>query len=228
MDLPSRAARFAALGDPVRLALVDDLAASDRSPAELGERHGLASNLLAHHLGVLERAGLIERARSAGDGRRRYLRLRLEALPDLGIGVTVPAGPVLFVCTHNSARSQMAAAVWSQRFAVEAWSAGTHPAASVHPGAIAAAGRVGLDLSGARPQGMAEVPEAPALVVTVCDRAHEEVGGDPSWWHWSIPDPVEDPSPDAFDAALARVTARIDGLRTDGLRTDGLSERTER
>ena len=102
MDLVKRAGRFAALGDPVRLALVDDLAASDRSPLELGRRHDLASNLLAHHLGVLERTGLVERIRSTGDRRRRYIHLRHEGLADLGVGVTVPEGPVLFVCTHNS------------------------------------------------------------------------------------------------------------------------------
>jgi protein-tyrosine-phosphatase len=212
VELETRAARFAALGDPIRLAIVDDLAVSDRSPAELGERHGLASNLLAHHLGVLQQAGMIERMRSSGDGRRRYVRLRHDAIRSLGVGARVPDGPVLFVCTHNSARSQLAAAVWSERTGSAAWSAGTHPAPRVHPGAVAAAERDGLDLSHAVPQRIDQVPGEPTLVVTVCDRAHEEMASEPSAWHWSIPDPVDDPSPDAFHTALARITGRIEAL----------------
>jgi protein-tyrosine-phosphatase/DNA-binding transcriptional ArsR family regulator len=215
MDLTERAVRFAALGDPVRLALVDDLAVSDRSPAELGERHGLASNLVAHHLAVLERAGLTDRTRSAGDGRRRYVRLRPDAAAGLGLERPAPHGPVLFVCTHNSARSQLAAAVWSERTGTPAHSAGTHPADRVHPGAVAAAERAGLDLSSAAPRRIGEVAVDPVQVVTVCDRAHEELAPEGSWWHWSIPDPVDDPAPDAFDAALAEITRRIDPLTAE-------------
>jgi protein-tyrosine-phosphatase/DNA-binding transcriptional ArsR family regulator len=215
MDVHERARRYAALGDRVRLAMVDDLAWSDRAPLELAARHGLASNLLAHHLEVLEQAGLIERLRSSGDGRRRYVRLRWEALTELRVGMTPPAGPVLFVCTHNSARSQMAAAAWSAVLGSTAVSAGTHPADRVHPGAVAAAARAGFDLSGAVPREISDVDVEPALVVTVCDRAHEELEPAPDWWHWSIPDPVESPSPDAFDEALADVLARI-GTVTGG------------
>src|SRR5687768_10927452 len=79
-DLERRAAMYAALGDPARLAIVDDLAVSDRSPKELGGRHGLPTNLLAHHLDVLEAAGLIVRSGSAGDRRRKYVRLVREPL----------------------------------------------------------------------------------------------------------------------------------------------------
>ena len=74
--LEARAATYAALGDPHRLAIVEELVLSDRAPSELGERFGLESNLLAHHLRVLEAVGLIERVTSDGDRRRRYLRLR--------------------------------------------------------------------------------------------------------------------------------------------------------
>ncbi len=95
----------AALGEPARLAIVEDLALSDRSPGELSIRHGLPGNLLAHHLGKLEQAGLVERLVSGGDRRRRYIRLRSDALSGLGIAPARPQGAVLFVCTHNSARS---------------------------------------------------------------------------------------------------------------------------
>ncbi|MDX1691433.1 MAG: helix-turn-helix domain-containing protein [Acidimicrobiia bacterium] len=209
MDVQDRARRHAALGDPIRLALVDDLAASDRSPTELGRRHELPSNLLAHHLDVLEEAGLVERTDSTGDRRRRYVRLRRAAVLDLGMGVTSPEGPVLFVCTHNSARSQLAAALWRREVGSEADSAGTHPADRVHPGAIAAARRAGLDLSDARPKTIDEAGLRNRRVITVCDRAHEELEPDGDRLHWSTPDPADDPAPDAFDAALGRLRARI-------------------
>lgn len=215
MRIEERARRYAALGDPVRLAIVDDLMSSDRAPTELATRHGLASNLLAHHLDVLDQAGLIVRSRSAGDGRRRYVRLHRDALRGLGVGIAAASGPVLFICTHNSARSQLAAAAWTARSGIPAVSAGTHPADRVHPGAVAAAARAGLDLSHAVPRLIADVDVDPALVVTVCDRAHEELEPDSDWWHWSIPDPVDNPSPGAFDAALAEVIDRIEAVTGD-------------
>jgi protein-tyrosine-phosphatase len=213
MELTRRAEQHAALGDPLRLAIVDDLTVSDRSPGELSERHGLPSNLLAHHLGVLERAGLIERVVSSGDARRRYVRIRRNALVGLQPEPTIPDGPVLFVCTHNSARSQLAAALWSRS---PATSAGTHPAPRVHPGAVSAGRRAGLDLTGATPRSIGDVTIEPALVITVCDRAHEELEPNPSWWHWSTPDPVEQPTDASFDATVAGLRRRIDMLYGEG------------
>jgi protein-tyrosine-phosphatase len=212
MDLVERARRFAALGDPTRLAIVDDLAVSDRSPSELTARHGLASNLLAHHLDVLEEAELVERAVSSGDGRRRYVRLRHDRLIGLRTGAVIPGGPVLFVCTHNSARSQLAAALWQHHTGQVAASAGTHPAARVAAGAVGAARRAGLDLSDAVPRRLDQIDLEPAVVITVCDRAHEELEPGENWWHWSTPDPIGDPDPDAFDRALDRLRRRITTL----------------
>ena len=123
-----------------------------------------------------------------------------------------PAFNVLFVCTHNSARSQLAAALWSQLTDQSAESAGTHPAERVHRGAVAAARRAGLDLSEARPKLLEDVADRPALVVTVCDRAHEELDPDPTWLHWSVPDPVAAPSRAAFDTAVAELRDRITHL----------------
>ncbi|MBX3286181.1 MAG: helix-turn-helix domain-containing protein [Actinobacteria bacterium] len=208
VPLPIRAARHAALGDPVRLAIVDELAASDRSPVELRHRFGLESNLLAHHLDVLESVGLVNRTRSSGDGRRRYVHLLRPALADLSVGPAPRTGSALFVCTRNSARSQLAAALWRRLTGDEAASAGTHPAEAVHPGAVAAAERAGLDLARATPSSIDDVEPAP-LVVTVCDRAHEELPADPTWLHWSIPDPVPAGTARAFDAAVAELTERI-------------------
>jgi protein-tyrosine-phosphatase len=215
MDVIERAQRHAALGDPVRLSIVDDLAVSDRSPQELSARYRLPSNLLAHHLDVLESASLIERVISSGDRRRRYVRLRHESLHEPGIGATVPTGPVLFVCTHNSARSQLAAALWRREVGSPAVSAGTHPADRVHPGAVVAAARSGLDLSSASPRSIDQIDIEPALVVTVCDRAHEELTPNEHWWHWSTPDPVVAPEPEAFDRALNRIRDRIMTLKRE-------------
>jgi protein-tyrosine-phosphatase/DNA-binding transcriptional ArsR family regulator len=207
-----RSARHAALGDPVRLAIVDDLAASDRAPVELQRLVAVPSNLLAHHLDVLEHVGLISRSRSSGDGRRRYVHLHRDALGALTPGQRRPAQRALFVCTHNSARSQLAAALWSQLTSQAAESAGTHPAERVHPGAIAAGRRAGLDLTNACPKRLDELRRRPALVVTVCDRAHEELGPDPTWLHWSIPDPVANPTRATFDATVVELRSRITGL----------------
>jgi ArsR family transcriptional regulator, arsenate/arsenite/antimonite-responsive transcriptional repressor / arsenate reductase (thioredoxin) len=204
-----RAARHAALGDAIRLAIVDELVSSDRSPVELQHLTGVTSNLLAHHLDVLERVGIITRSRSTGDGRRRYIRLRREALADLAPGRRPRRQPVLFVCTHNSARSHIAAALWTRLTDQPAASAGTHPSERVHPGAVAAARRAGLDIAGAVPRHLDEVRRPFPLVVTVCDRAHEELTADRSWWHWSVPDPVATPSRAAFDATVTELRERI-------------------
>lgn len=173
--MEERAARHAALGDPVRLAIVDELSLSDRAPVELRRLLGLESNLLAHHLDVLEGVGLIGRSRSSGDGRRRYVHLRTGALDGLAPGKRLGPVPALFVCTANSARSQLAAALWRHCTGQPATSAGTHPAPRVHHGAVAAAKRAGVDLSDATPQALSEMSDTATLVVTVCDQAHEEV-----------------------------------------------------
>lgn len=218
-EVPSRDRRVAvhaALADPSRLAIVDELSASDRSPSELGRRLGVESNLLAHHLGVLERAGLVERLTSAGDRRRRYLRLVPEVLATVcAPTIRFAAHGVLFVCTANSARSQLAAALWNARHDVEATSAGIRPAPRVHPEAVRAGARAGFDIAGATPRALDELAGVPELVVTVCDRAHEELAGRVpagAVLHWSVPDPADDGRPAAFDAAVAHLSSRVGAL----------------
>lgn len=214
-----RALRHAALGDPTRLAIVDELAVSDRAPIEIAELFDLPSNLLAHHLDVLEQVEMITRHRSSGDGRRRYIHLERQALGDLVPGRSVQPGRALFVCTHNSARSQLAAALWEELSGQLALSAGTHPSEHVHPGAVAAAKRRGLDLSGQRPKQLDAVKRVPRLVITVCDRAHEELETGPSWLHWSVRDPVPGGDKAAFDAARDELEQRILALIADGAAT---------
>ena len=116
---------------------------------------------------------------------------------------------MLFVCTANSARSHLAAALWCQASSIPAASAGTHPAAAIDPGAIAAAGRHRLPLPRLRPRHISEVWRDGDLVITVCDLAHEELG-DLAAVHWSVPDPVPAGDPGSFDAALAELVHRVE------------------
>ena len=206
----SRSAIYAALGDPVRLRIVDELAASDRSPGELAEWLEMPTNLLAHHLSVLADAGIVERIASAGDARRRYVRLIPETLKGVWSPPIHQPEPALFVCSHNSARSKLACALWEQRTESRATSAGTHPAAAINPGAAAAAVRTGLELREPTPRHLDEVGAFPPIVVTVCDRAHEEIPGAGRWLHWSIPDPAGSDDPAVFDAVIDALSHRID------------------
>ena len=206
--LERRAAVHAALADTARLRITDALADGDASPSELAAMVGMQSNLLAHHLHVLENAGIVARHRSQGDRRRTYLRLVPAALDIPAGGPARAARRVLFVCTANSARSHLAAALWRRSSKVPTASAGTHPADAIDPGAINAAGRHNLPLPRLRPRRIDLVREDGDLVITVCDLAYEELGG-LAVVHWSVPDPVPAGDPASFDAALAELADRV-------------------
>jgi protein-tyrosine-phosphatase/DNA-binding transcriptional ArsR family regulator len=210
MEDAARVRLHRALAEPSRLAIVDALALGDRTPQELGALVGLRTNLLAHHLEVLGSAGLIERRASAGDRRRRYVVLKPERLAALVPWPAAPTASIVFVCTGNSARSQFAAALWHKRTGASADSAGAEPARRVHPGAVRAARRFDVDLSGRTPKGYDGLEVVPSLVVSVCDRARET--GLPfscPTIHWSVRDPVLD---GAFQAAFADISERIERL----------------
>jgi ArsR family transcriptional regulator, arsenate/arsenite/antimonite-responsive transcriptional repressor / arsenate reductase (thioredoxin) len=212
--LARRAQLHAALGDPHRLAIVDELTLSDRSPSELGSILHIESNLLAHHLGVLESVDLIRRVSSQGDRRRRYVQLVPGTIARLGVGNVRGARRLIFVCTENSARSQLAEVLWNhQGLGITATSGGTSPAARVHPGAVRAASQRGLRLRGARPRPIPEVGSTD-LVITVCDKAHEAIcaGGKLSHIHWSVPDPAISGEARAFALALDVLSERIESL----------------
>jgi DNA-binding transcriptional ArsR family regulator len=120
---------LAALGEPIRLGVVDLLQTQDLSPDALARALHVPGNLLAHHLKVLESAGVVTRAHSQNDRRRTYVQLvagALEGLLPQPEPLTAPR--VVFVCTHNSARSVLAEAVWHTLSDVPSASAGTHPA----------------------------------------------------------------------------------------------------
>lgn len=130
---------------------------------------------------------------------------------------------VLFLCTGNSARSQIAEALLNQRgegrFVAD--SAGSHPAGRVNPHAIAALHAHGIPWSGHQPQGIDAVADhAWDIVITVCDHAREACPifpGQPVQAHWGMPDPAAisgDPAAQrrAFDETLLTLRRRIDLL----------------
>lgn len=208
--LMARARRHAALAEPARLRIMDLLVQGDLSPTDLGRRLGLPSNLLAHHLNVLEAEQLIRRDRSEGDGRRSYVRLGAHGPIDPAPGRTIAAPRVVFVCTANSARSQLAQALWGAASPVPALSAGTHPADRVAAAAVEVAARHDLDLSRAVPRLVDDRITASDLIITVCDRAHEEYPANAL--HWSVPDPVRVGTRQAFDAAFTELESRVSRL----------------
>ncbi|MFC7614349.1 low molecular weight phosphatase family protein [Actinokineospora soli] len=118
---------------------------------------------------------------------------------------------VVFVCSRNSARSQLAAALWVERSRVPGVSAGTRPAERVHPLAVATAKAHGLSLGEARTRHVDQVVAPDDLVIAVCDTAHEELApGDRL--HWSVPDPAAVGTEDAFDTAFRDLADRVERL----------------
>lgn len=209
----ARSRVHAALGEPARLAIVDRLVVGDASPSEIGRALGLPSNLVAHHVKLLESAGMVERSRSEADHRRVYLRLRPDALAGLVPAGALSAPRVVFVCTHNSARSQLAAALWRRTSPVPVASAGTSPARRVHPLAVSAGREHGLSLSRARTAHVDDVVRPDDLVVAVCDTAHEQLADRAAdRLHWSVPDPARSGTEDAFDTTFRDLADRVDRL----------------
>lgn len=214
MGIVDRAKKHAALGDPRRLLIVDQLTIGDRTVAELAGLVDLPGNLLAHHLDVLDEAGMIERNVSEGDHRRRYVSLRWDEVPSLDTLRLAWPERVAFVCTHNSARSQFAAAVWREVTGIEPATAGTHPAARVHPKAVRIAAEHGLDIADATPAGYESLPDDLDLVVSVCDRARE--AGTPKsalTLHWSVRDPVPVGTLAAFRSSFEEIARRVEKLK---------------
>lgn len=210
-DRSVRAARHAALSDVSRLAIVDALAVSDLAPFEVGSLLGAPSNLVAHHVKVLREAGIVRQVRSQGDRRRTYLQLIPGALDGLVPTLGLSASRVVFVCEHNSARSQLAAALWRRTSRIPATSAGTHPADRVHPGTLAVARRHRLSLSRPKTRRLEEVLDVADLLIALCDEAHEELAakGTRNVLHWSVPDPVRVGTDAAFEIAFDEIESRV-------------------
>jgi ArsR family transcriptional regulator, arsenate/arsenite/antimonite-responsive transcriptional repressor / arsenate reductase (thioredoxin) len=162
---------------------------------------------------VLQEAGVVERSRSEGDRRRSYLRLRPQALATLTPAHIEPVTRVVFVCTHNSARSQLAAALWADHSDIPAASAGTDPAPRIHPRAVRVGRRHGLVLHPAKTAHIHDVLRDDDLVIAVCDNAHEHLPAHPNRrLHWSVPDPAPVDTDAAFEAAYTDIADRINRL----------------
>lgn len=209
-----RARVLAALGDPTRLGVMELLAVQDMSPDALSAALEVPGNLLAHHLKVLETAGLVQRVHSQNDKRRTYVQAVDGATAGL---LSEPGGlaapRVVFVCTHNSARSVLAEALWREVSDVPSESAGTHPADQVNPRARKAAERLGLDLAAHGPQRIDAVIRPDDVVISVCDSVNEELAPMPNpRIHWSIPDPAAVGTDAAFDVAVDELRERITHL----------------
>lgn len=211
MNIEERARVMAALGDPLRLEIADALTLSDLSPDSLAEHLGISSNLLSHHLRVLEVAGVITRSKSHNDRRRTYVHLREGVIPR-ALPQVIGQRParVLFICTHNSARSILAEAMFRQASSVPCASAGTQPSSNIHPRTLATASRMGLSMKKSRPTALSRNLGRQDLVVSVCDAVREELGALPQKHiHWSIADPAEVNTDAAFSRAAAEIEKRV-------------------
>ena len=217
-------------GHPLRWRLLTELARSDRQVRELTGLLGQPQNLVSYHLGQLRAGGLVSSRRSSADRRDAYYRVDLARCGELlteagqalhpGLALHPAAAErvgartrVLFLCTGNSARSQMAEALLGQLGgdAVEAASAGSRPK-PLHPDAVRVMGEYGIDISGHRSKHLDSFAgQRFGYVISLCDRVREvcpEFPGHPQVIHWSIADPSEDGYP-AFRRVAAELRVRI-------------------
>ena len=224
-------------GDPLRWRLLSELARSDRRVGELCELAGRRQSLVSYHLRQLRDGGLVSMRRSAADGRDTYYVLDLarcgELLSSAGVALHPGLAPtaraprergsararVLFLCTGNSARSQMAEALAEHLSggAVSAVSAGSHPK-PLHPNAVRVMRERGIEIGGRRPKHLGEFAgQRFDYVISLCDRVREvcpEFPGGPELIHWSIPDPAREPGSDeetlpAFERTADELGVRI-------------------
>jgi protein-tyrosine-phosphatase/DNA-binding transcriptional ArsR family regulator len=198
---------------------LSELARSDRRVGELCARLELPQNLVSYHLGRLRADRVVSRRRSSADGRDSYYLLELTRCGELlastgaalhpGLRLAPPeARPrtsrahtrstrVLFLCTGNSARSQIAEAL-AERLgagAIDARSAGSHPK-PLHPNAVRVMRERGIDIAGRRSKHLGEFAHQQfEYVISLCDRVREvcpEFPRHPDLIHWSIPDPLRE------------------------------------
>lgn len=118
---------------------------------------------------------------------------------------------LVFVCTANSARSHLAAALWRRASRIPSACAGTHPAERIDPAAVDVAHRHRLPLPRIRPRHLDDVIGDGDVIVTVCDLAHEELGR-LAQLHWSVPDPVPEGTESAFERAYNHLANRVADL----------------
>jgi ArsR family transcriptional regulator, arsenate/arsenite/antimonite-responsive transcriptional repressor / arsenate reductase (thioredoxin) len=224
----------------VRWQLLRELAQSDLRVGELCSRLQLHQSLVSYHLAQLRSGQIVARRRSSADGRDSYYLLDLERCIDLltatgaelhpGLNLirpqasTVPAGAhrparVLFSCTGNSARSQIAEGLAEQmgNGRIVSLSAGSHPK-PLHPNAVRVMRERGVDLTGRSSKPLSRFSTKRFdYVITLCDRVREvcpKFPGNPGLIHWSTPDPAREGDTDAdtyvaFQRTAAELATRI-------------------
>jgi protein-tyrosine-phosphatase/DNA-binding transcriptional ArsR family regulator len=234
-------------GHPLRWRLLSELARSDRRVGELCSLASRRQSLVSYHLRQLRDGELVSTRRSAADGRDTYYVLDLERCGELlsstgaslhpalaqrprrDSGSALAPARVLFLCTGNSARSQIAEALAEELSGgdIVAASAGSHPK-PLHPNAVRVMRERGIDLEGRRSKHLSELSaERFDYVISLCDRVREvcpEFPGGPELIHWSIPDPAREPGSDgetlpAFERTATELHTRI-GFLVDAIRTD--------
>jgi protein-tyrosine-phosphatase/DNA-binding MarR family transcriptional regulator len=222
-------------GEPVRWQLLRELARSDRHVRELTDRVGRPQNLVSYHLAKLRSAGLVVARRSSADGRDAYYTVALDRFSELlaatgrslhpGLQLTPPAPAavppgrptrLLFLCTGNSGRSQIAEALATARSAdlVAAFSAGSQPK-PVHPHTARVLRELGVGFGDRRSKHLSTfAAERFDCVITLCDKVREvcpEFPGHPGQIHWSIPDPAASGRDDQATLPIfRRVAADLD------------------
>ena len=239
---PPRFLRLA--GHPLRWRLLSELAHSDRRVGELCELAGRRQSLVSYHLRQLRDGGMVSARRSLADGRDTYYLLELKRCGELLVsagaalhpglastgGRTTARARVLFLCTGNSARSQMAEALAEHLSAgtLSAASAGSHPK-PLHPDAVRVMRERGIDIAGRRSKHLSEFTDQRFdYVISLCDRVREicpEFPGTPQAVHWSVRDPAaEDAGLPAFERTAAELATRIGFLLEAIAHTQEVSE----
>jgi ArsR family transcriptional regulator, arsenate/arsenite/antimonite-responsive transcriptional repressor / arsenate reductase (thioredoxin) len=204
------------LAHRIRWQILSALVHSDQRASELVELLNQPQNLISYHLQKLRQSGLVRIQHSRADGREIYYSLDLDrarqlylsagetlhpgisekAMQTSGFDSEILKARVLFLCTHNSARSQMAEGILRARSggSIEAFSAGTEPT-SVHPLAIRALQELNINISDQQSKNLQDFQgQKFDYIITVCDRAREVCPifpEDPVQIHWSFPDPTE-------------------------------------
>jgi protein-tyrosine-phosphatase/DNA-binding transcriptional ArsR family regulator len=225
------------LADEQRWHLLQELARSDRKVSELTDLVGKPQNVVSYHLASLRDAGIVSARRSSADRRDTYYRLDTRLCADSlrGVGPALQSGlhldladpqhaggrssgrrpSVLFLCTGNSARSQMAEALLEHRSggAVRARSAGSHPK-PLHPNTVRVMAEYGIDISTRKSKHLDRFTDAQFdRVITLCDKVREtcpQFPGAAVTAHWSMPDPSAESGAEASYAAFKRTAEEIE------------------
>jgi protein-tyrosine-phosphatase/DNA-binding transcriptional ArsR family regulator len=241
------------VADPQRWQLLAALVESDRRVGELTALTGKPQSLVSYHLAQLRAGGLVSGRRSSADGRDTYYRVELGRCGELFSAASAALHPglrldrrssprsrprrptprVLFLCTGNSARSQMAEALVDHQSdgGIAARSAGSHPK-PLHANAVRAMRERGIDIAGWQSKPLSRFARARFdRVITLCDKVKEicpDFPGQPRAAHWSMADPAarggdDDATYPAFAAAADEIEERV-GLLVAQLSADTQEE----